>query len=165
MFLVAMPAFQGDWQPKRCCRVEGAVASPRRPTGRPGITAPGGDREACRVRYPLIRRTALFAGATKSEADDRNRFPAGRASAIAPVAELVDAANSKSVALTGVLVRFRPGAPLEVAAARAANQAAGRSTPDVRHAPTCLGRSEGGLEPRPAGLQAWAIERHAWMPH
>jgi hypothetical protein len=30
----------------------------------------------------------------------------------APVAELVDAADSKSVARKGVLVRFRPGAPL-----------------------------------------------------
>ena len=30
----------------------------------------------------------------------------------APVAELVDAADSKSVAREGVLVRVRPGAPL-----------------------------------------------------
>lgn len=29
----------------------------------------------------------------------------------APVAELVDAADSKSVVLADVLVRFRPGAP------------------------------------------------------
>jgi hypothetical protein len=32
------------------------------------------------------------------------------------VAELVDAADSKSVALTGVLVRVRPGAPIDCSA-------------------------------------------------
>jgi hypothetical protein len=45
------------------------------------------------------------------------------------VAELVDAADSKSVARKGVLVRFRPGAPMKSISEIIANTATGSELP------------------------------------
>src|SRR4051812_34888361 len=72
---------------------------------------PGGDSAGAAVGSYIgtVRATSILRRARSGRLDRAGAAPMLRARA--PVAELVDAADSKSVARKGVLVRVRPGAP------------------------------------------------------
>ena len=85
---------------------------------RHAATGPASGRGGCRpVASPARRRGVqtraypTLAPGTGSQLPLTGPATRLRSSPAAPVAELVDAANSKSVARKGVLVRVRPGAP------------------------------------------------------